>query len=350
VRVAESAKTESQKGSELFGYVKAKAQSAAQSVAEAAANAAVEAMEPSENTQRSKSAPRRPQGRYAVRKMARKASKGGRREDVVAHAGNAVTPTLYDEADEREVKKLTDLGWSPVAARLALCQVEGGGAKAAHEWLADEANAEELLAAETAEIWAMEEAGRREKADKCCPEDYLAAEETVFEAQDDEEGRGLGMVQLRREMGHSESTTSSEVALVETQHRMPANDLPGLYSRKFQQDTETEEDEKPPVAVSPAASERTPMSDAPTQASAQEVESCSDEDEADEEDELPGMDSEDDELLAPEPPDGGSWEWPLSRNEKKARLNMVDRQMHALDKKALIQALIKERMVSRAGK
>jgi len=275
--------------------------------------------------------------------MARKASKG-RREDVVAHAGNAVTPTPHDEAHEREVKKLTDLGWSPVAARLALCQVEGGGAKAAHEWLADEANAEELLAAEAAEIWAMEEADRREKSDTCCPEDYLAAEETVFEAQD-EEGRGLGMAQLRREMGHSESTVSSEVA-VETQHRMPTNDLPGLYSRKFQQDAETEE-ETSPVAESPATSVRTPrMSDAPTQASAQqEVESCSDEDE----DELPGMDSED-ELLAPEPPDGGSWEWPLSRNEKKARLNMVDRQMHALDKKALIQALIKERMVSRAGK
>jgi len=350
--IVENAKTESQKGTELFGYVKAKAQS----VAEAAAAAAAEAIEQSgtpEPSARSKSAPRRrPPSRHTVRQMARRASKG--KQDVVAQAAQAANILFNDAADEREVEKLTDLGWSPVAARLALCHVEGG-AKEAHEWLGDEANAAELDAAEAAEIMAMEEADRRGKMEKRatgCTEDFLATEETVFEAQDEEEGRGLGMARLRQEMGRLQPLTvePSEVALVAARHLDPASTSPGLYSRKFQkEEPDGEEDEG--IPSSSADSEITPrMSDAPTQASAQqELESCTDE-EHEEEDEPLDMNSEDEDAFLPEPPDSRSWEWPLSRNEKKARINLVDRQMHALDKKALIQALVKERIVARAGK
>jgi len=41
----------------------------------------------------------------------------------------------------------------------------------------------------------------------------------------------------------------------------------------------------------------------------------------------------------PAPPDSISWDWPLSRYEKKARVQLLERQMHAMDRKALLQVL-----------
>jgi len=43
--------------------------------------------------------------------------------------------------------------------------------------------------------------------------------------------------------------------------------------------------------------------------------------------------------LAPLPPDSKCWDWPLSRNEKKVRINLLERQMHAMDRKLWVQDL-----------
>lgn len=49
--------------------------------------------------------------------------------------------------------------------------------------------------------------------------------------------------------------------------------------------------------------------------------------------------------IAPLPPDSECWEWPLSRHEKQARVQMLERQIHAADR----SALIKERRRSSLG-
>merc|ERR1711903_69622 len=47
---------------------------------------------------------------------------------------------------------------------------------------------------------------------------------------------------------------------------------------------------------------------------------------------------EEDEEVQPLPPDNAqSWDWPLSRHEKKSRIHLIERQMHALDRKTWIQ-------------
>jgi hypothetical protein len=51
-------------------------------------------------------------------------------------------------------------------------------------------------------------------------------------------------------------------------------------------------------------------------------------------------DSEEEEELGPLVySQDGSWDWPLSRHEKKARVQQLERQMYALDKKTLLEEL-----------
>jgi len=52
-------------------------------------------------------------------------------------------------------------------------------------------------------------------------------------------------------------------------------------------------------------------------------------------------------MVAAAPPDGGSWEWPLSRHEKSVRLQTLDRRMAELDRKVLMEALVRERVRAR---
>lgn len=52
-------------------------------------------------------------------------------------------------------------------------------------------------------------------------------------------------------------------------------------------------------------------------------------------------------MVAAAPPDGGFWEWPLSRHEKSVRLHTLDRRMAELDRKVLMEALVEERMRAR---
>jgi len=53
----------------------------------------------------------------------------------------------------------------------------------------------------------------------------------------------------------------------------------------------------------------------------------------------PNSEDEEEEALQPLPPDTISWDWPLSRHEKKARIQLLERQMHAMDRKTFRQEL-----------
>lgn len=55
----------------------------------------------------------------------------------------------------------------------------------------------------------------------------------------------------------------------------------------------------------------------------------------DSEDDNPEADEEEFDIM-PAPPDSASWEWPMSRQEKKARVTLLERQMHALDRRSLM--------------
>jgi len=48
------------------------------------------------------------------------------------------------------------------------------------------------------------------------------------------------------------------------------------------------------------------------------------------------------EAVDPLPPDSSCWDWPLSRNEKKHRISLLENQMHAMDRQTLIRDLQKE--------
>jgi len=50
--------------------------------------------------------------------------------------------------------------------------------------------------------------------------------------------------------------------------------------------------------------------------------------------ELAEADVEEEQDVFPEPPDSSCWEWPLSRHEKKVRIQLLERQMHAMDRKS----------------
>lgn len=293
----------------------------------------------------------RPRSRHAVRTPARKVPGGhGIPSENEAAAGS----------DENHVESLTKAGWSPVAARLALCR-SSGGVKSASTWLADETNSEEILAVEAAEMWAAEM--MESKAQKSSSPALGFAEDSV--AKVDEDGCGLGMGRPRSPVV---AKLQDEPVTPAREVRATISDSPGFYARLYQKEELEQPGKLQPDESLQAQSSARRLSDAPTQASASSVQAdssarrlsdaptqastrqsnaggCGSEDEQ-EVDEI--MESHE-EFVLPEPPDGGSWEWPLSRQEKKARVQLVDRQMNQLDKKSLIQALIKERMSSRAG-
>jgi len=252
-------------------------------------------------------------------------------------------------SDERHVQSLTKAGWSPVAARLALCRTNGG-VQGATTWLADDANSEEVLAVEAAEMWAAEnqEKGFSSPAGSCT-EDFLAAEECLF--NDDDDGHGLGMGRMR-------SLRTLEVPALDMQSMMTpvrlvaatASNSPGLYCqmRRKQNGSEEEPDAGDVrkailrVATPQAGASAPRLSEASSQVSAErsDLEGWS---EAEHEDGVGEIIESHEERVLPQPPNGGSWEWPLSRCERKERVLLLDRQMNQFDKNALIQALIKER-------
>lgn len=44
--------------------------------------------------------------------------------------------------------------------------------------------------------------------------------------------------------------------------------------------------------------------------------------------------------MLPLPPDSDSWDWPLSRNEKKTRIQLIEQQLHTMDRRTLAKQLV----------
>lgn len=53
------------------------------------------------------------------------------------------------------------------------------------------------------------------------------------------------------------------------------------------------------------------------------------------------------EIRLPAPPESESWDWPLSREEKKSRVRLLERQVNQLDRRTLIQELVELRVLYR---
>lgn len=123
--------------------------------------------------------------------------------------GKAGVASERTAAEEKKVERICELGFSAVAARLALNK-SGGDPDAACDWLLQDSNSKEIQALERNDFpeWAQQEKDNIEgsKAATACradgwrpsscsvsPEEYLQSESALKDLDDDEDqGRGLG--------------------------------------------------------------------------------------------------------------------------------------------------------------
>jgi len=213
------------------------------------------------------------------------------------------------DADPK-VRQICARGFTPVAARLALahCGADASAPEAC-QWLQDEANAEDIFAAEAGEVWAVEQQqasappgdpaaegrlGLGAAARRCSPEAFLEGEDVCLFSSDASPGP-------------------------------PPKDDEGL---------------PPTTPSSTSAASRGGAGDAPTEAAGPPDAG-----------EPPGRAGpcgpEEELMVAAAPPDGGFWEWPLSRHEKSVRLQTLEWRMAELDRKVLMEALVRERVRAR---
>lgn len=239
-------------------------------------------------------------------------------------------------ADDPRVQEICKRGFTQVAARLALAHCDGGATSAeACKWLLDEANGEDILAAEAGEVWfaaeQREEAGSKAPASaegglgfgldsgaaatperRCCPEAFLEGEEVCLFSPSPAPAQ------------------ASQVAPPPRQQHAGAVD----DQAEGEQDRPQEEFFSLPLE----AGEDEQQADCSADLSEADVDSS------------PESAEEEDVMAATSPPDGGSWEWPLSRHETSARLQNLDRRMAELDRKVLMEALVKERLAARVAR
>merc|ERR1719409_1349592 len=60
-----------------------------------------------------------------------------------------------------------------------------------------------------------------------------------------------------------------------------------------------------------------------------------------EEEEEKGQEEHEEDDVILQPPDSACWDWPLSRHEKKARIQLIERQMHAIDRQTWREDLLR---------
>lgn len=257
--------------------------------------------------------------------------------------------------DEASVKQMNDMGFSNAAARLALAKSRGKLGIACN-WLVDEANLSEIEAAEAADIdgiieWfrarsatvvgsSSEEAP--EQSTNCCESpgfkerEPLPSSETRRQSLLSDDGCGLGRF-LNRESFPSP-------------RQVP---LPGRFSRGTYDS----------ARWSSASSAESRASDISESA---EVDRSSEFDRPESVCEDGSRDEAGNVLPAPEqesvvsrssgqspqvllPPDSTCWDWPLSRHEKKTRVQMIERQIFAMDRHTLLKEVDELRKSSRTS-
>jgi len=286
--------------------------------------------------------------------------------------------------DEELIAKIMEIGVSPVAARLALSKCEGIDKKhqsdVACNWLLEEKNREEIEAAENAEV-------EKSAADDMTPSKEVSrdascgeSEEPVFVlarspagrrvSKGSDDGRGLGFFMSRRSLSQPSpravphpgrlsrgrvSTGSVDSGVGDSRpslaRRVSNGSQTSTASEEFQpamtprgdetEGLEATEDgtSQAETGVARCDGDTASPKECEGEASVGGDAACGDEDEPEiEEDE-----EEDDEeasaplLSDPVPPHSQCWDWPLSRHEKKARVQMLERRMNAMDRSSLVK-------------
>lgn len=284
--------------------------------------------------------------------------------------------------EEELIKKICDIGVSPIAAKLALSKVPAGISKihvpaVACNWLLDEKNIDEIEAAENEEIEksaaaALAQQGGSVEAPGVAPPCGKAAAHRDSVSSDD--GCGLGFFMSRKSLGQPSprsvpvpgrlSRGSFGGRISTGSMDSDADDSRTPLARRVSMGSQTSaasEAEEHLAAMTPRGEEAenahrpvmTPRSsgtddenepflaaggdaDATT---ADEV-ACAEQEENDDDDE---------EAMAPLPPDSSCWDWPLSRQEKKARLVLTERRMNMMDRKELLGLKVQFRKASLGG-
>lgn len=208
--------------------------------------------------------------------------------------------------DDPQVRQICTKGFTPVAARLALAHCGAAASVAeACQWLNDEANAEDIAAGE---VWAVEQqqAGAPPEGGlglgglerRCSPEDFLEGEDVCLFSS----GASPGGTQEDPPSGRGSIASAEADEFGWGPSEVPAEDE---------------------VQEGAAAAAGDPLGSEGPQGPEEEL------------------------MVAAAPPDGGFWEWPLSRHEKSVRLQTLDRRMADLDRKVLMEALVRERVRAR---
>jgi len=305
-------------------------------------------------------------------------------------------------ADEEYIAKICEIGVSPVAARLALSKAKELGAKKQHfamvacNWLLNEENTKEVEAAENAEIERSAIAAAPEKSADvqeapnadALPAPALAAttppRAVPYDSVMVDDGRGLGFFMSRKSFpsphriplpgrlsrggfGKARKSTGSVDSDVSDSRPSAA----GRVSIGSQASVASEEhheemplcdndadaldfDAAPAAMTPPRCQEQEAKEHATQQSSCAQDAACGDKQEVEEEESegevspapppllmtTEELEDEEEEVMAPLPPHSACWDWPLSRHEKKARVQMLEREIGVMDRKNLKQEVI----------
>jgi hypothetical protein len=251
-----------------------------------------------------------------------------------------------------------DIGVSPVAARLALSKSSGVVKKqrmdVACNWLLEEKNRDEIEAAENDEI-EKSVAGIEIPSDDQCDEIpiYVAPRSPRLSSGSDQ-GCGLGLFMSRKSLPSYPSPRQVPVPGRLSLGSVGSRVSLGSCGSGVQDDgrclgrrvsigsqTSAASEEFQP-SMSPArmgqAKREEGVEHKTSEMSLQPSTACSDGDEP----EIEEHDEEEEEEMAPllcdpVPPSSACWDWPLSRQEKIARVQLIERQMSAMDRQGLLE-------------
>jgi len=255
-------------------------------------------------------------------------------------AGPLASAVASEDSDE--VAQICDVfssRVSPVAARLALSKIRGGDkvrkerrVQIACEWLLDDKNIAEVEEAELADIERQAKEDLAETGRSL--EDLQSPSKPSRQSRRDsrgseDDGRGLGFFMRRRSFSLPKRPSPTKVP------------MPGRLSsegrRSYGSVASCDEEERPSfnlparrVSMGSQTSEKTEeFEDEPDRPSMLNGELDQSEDES--------VVDDAEETLLQRPPVSTSWDWPLSRQEKKVRVQQLETQMSTMDRRHLKQ-------------
>jgi hypothetical protein len=245
--------------------------------------------------------------------------------------------------DEELVSQICDLfnsRVSPVAARLALSKCRGIARaqklQVACDWLLDDKNVDEMEAAENADIekTAAEELALQRKAEGFTSSAESSGRQACRNSTSSDDGRGLGFFMCRKSLSSPQWPSEPSPQKVPMPGRLSRGNLGRWSTGSLDSDLG---DARPLLASRVSMGSQTSgQSEEGVDAAdgRQEIEA-----EVSEEEEEQGQEEHEEDDVILQPPDSACWDWPLSRHEKKARVQQIETQMGALDRRCLQQEI-----------